>query len=212
MNNEKYLGESSLQDKPKKKINFTLREGSVTTEKLAEGSITNEKIAENTITTDKVKDNTLGIEKFDKQLQEVISAALGMPEDLIKTIQNVDTAIDEVKATIEENNTSLQEQITANDKTLTYLNKKHTEDITAVQEAIKETDATMKGIVATGGGASVGTAVTYDNTNSSLAALNMQSAVDELANSVVYITEDEYEALADSDSLNPRIQYNIIEE
>lgn len=133
---------------------------SVTTEKLAEGSVTNSKLAPESVTQD----------KFDKELLQIFKAAAGLPENLIETIQNVDsTLIDH------------QRQISSND-----------EDISDLQTKTKQIKDTVDGI-AISGGASVGSAVTYDNTQSGLDAQNIQNAIDELVNNLGhYETNEEW--------------------
>ena len=54
MNKEKYIGESALNDKPGKKINLMIRDGSITTSKLAEGSVTTEKLADGAVSKEKL--------------------------------------------------------------------------------------------------------------------------------------------------------------
>lgn len=54
MNKEKYIGESALNDKPGKKINLMIRDGSITTSKLADGSITTEKLADGAVSKEKL--------------------------------------------------------------------------------------------------------------------------------------------------------------
>lgn len=54
MNKEKYIGESALNDKPSKKINLMIRNGSITTPKLADGSVTTEKLADGAVSKDKL--------------------------------------------------------------------------------------------------------------------------------------------------------------
>lgn len=133
---------------------------SVTTEKLAEGSVTNSKLAPESVTQD----------KFDKELLQIFEAAAGLPENLIETIQNVDsTLIDH------------QRQISSND-----------DDISDLQTKTKQIKDTVDGI-AVSGGASVGSAVTYDNTQSGLDAQNIQNAIDELVNNLGhYETNEEW--------------------
>lgn len=133
---------------------------SVTTEKLAEGSVTNSKLAPESVTQD----------KFDKELLQIFKAAAGLPEDLIETIQNVNTTL-----------ADHQRQISSND-----------DDISDLQTKTKQIKDTVDGI-AVSGGASVGSAVTYDNTQSGLDALNIQNAIDELVNNLGhYETNDEW--------------------
>lgn len=133
---------------------------SVTTEKLAEGSVTNSKLAPESVTQD----------KFDKELLQIFQAAVGLPENLIETIQNVDSTL-----------VDHQRQISSND-----------DDISDLQTKTKQIKDTVDGI-AISGGASVGSAVTYDNTQSSLDAQNIQNAIDELVNNLGhYETNEEW--------------------
>lgn len=133
---------------------------SVTTEKLAEGSVTNSKLAPESVTQD----------KFDKELLQIFEAAAGLPENLIETIQNVDSTL-----------ADHQRQISSND-----------DDISDLQTNTKQIKDTVDGI-AISGGASVGSAVTYDNTQSGLDAQNIQNAIDELVNNLGhYETNEEW--------------------
>lgn len=151
--------------------NTNLQDGSVSNEKLEDGSITNEKLAENSITKDKLKDNTIGVEKLDPELRQTISAATGLPENLVETIQNVDDALKDHQSQLDDKQSQIddnQQQITAND-----------EDISLLQTRSTQMEETIKSIAATGG-ASQATAVTYNNEKSKLTAVNIQSAVDEV--------------------------------
>ncbi len=133
---------------------------SVTTEKLAEGSVTNSKLAPESVTQD----------KFDKELLQIFKAAAGLPENLIETIQNVDSTL-----------VDHQRQISSNN-----------DDISDLQTKTKQIKDTVDGI-AISGGASVGSAVTYDNTQSGLDAQNIQNAIDELVNNLGhYETNEEW--------------------
>ena len=133
---------------------------SVTTEKLAEGSVTNSKLAPESVTLD----------KFDKELLQIFEAAAGLPENLIETIQNIDSTL-----------VDHQRQISSND-----------DDISDLQTKTKQIKDTVDGI-AVSGGASAGSAVTYDNTQSGLDALNIQNAIDELVNNLGhYETNEEW--------------------
>ena len=133
---------------------------SVTTEKLAEGSVTNSKLAPESVTQD----------KFDKELLQIFKAAACLPENLIETIQNVDSTL-----------VDHQRQISSND-----------DDISDLQTKTKQIKDTVDGI-AVSGGASVGSAVTYDNTQSGLDAQNIQNAIDELVDNLGhYETNEEW--------------------
>ena len=151
--------------------NTNLQDGSVSNEKLDDGSITNDKLAKNSITKDKLKDNTIGVEKLDPELRQTINAATGLPEDLVETIQNVDDTLKDHQSQLDDKQSQIddkQQQITAND-----------EDISLLQTRSTQMEETIKGVAATGG-ASQAAAVTYDNANSQLKAINIQSAVDEV--------------------------------
>ena len=80
--------------------NTNMQDSSVSNEKLKDGSVTNEKLAENTITNGKLKNDTIGMEKLDPELRQAINAATGLPEDLVKTIQNVDVSIAKLNDTV----------------------------------------------------------------------------------------------------------------
>lgn len=133
-------------------------------------SVTTEKLAEGSVTNSKLAPESVTQDKFDKELLQIFEAAAGLPKNLIETIQNVDsTLIDH------------QRQISSND-----------DDISDLQTKTKQIKDTVDGI-AVSGGASVGSAVTYDNTQSGLDALNIQNAIDELVNNLGhYETNEEW--------------------
>ena len=161
--------------------NTNLQDGSVSNEKLEDGSITNDKLAENSITKDKLKDNTIGVEKLDPELRQAINAATGLPEDLVETIQNVDDTLRDHQSQLDDKQSQIddkQQQITAND-----------EDISLLQNRSTQMEETIKSIAATGG-ASQGTAVTYNNEKSKLTAVNIQSAVDEVVDKTAIKDEE----------------------
>lgn len=133
-------------------------------------SVTTEKLAECSVTNSKLAPESVTQDKFDKELLQIFKAAAGLPENLIETIQNVDrTLVDH------------QRQISSND-----------DDISDLQTKTKQIKDTVDGI-AISGGASVGSAVTYDNTQSGLDAQNIQNAIDELVNNLGhYETNEEW--------------------
>ena len=161
--------------------NTNLQDGSVSKEKLEDGSITNEKLAENSITKDKLQDKTIGVEKLDNELRQAIAAATGLPENLVETIQNVDDTLKDHQSQLDDKQSQIddkQQQITAND-----------EDISLLQTRSTQMEETIKSIAATGG-ASQATAVTYNNENSKLTAVNIQSAVDEVVDKTAIKDEE----------------------
>lgn len=71
-------------------VNSKLAKDAVSTEKIQDESVTNEKMAKDSITMD----------KLDKELRQVFSAASNLPEDLIKTIQDVDINLAKLNDTV----------------------------------------------------------------------------------------------------------------
>lgn len=71
-------------------VNSKLAKDAVSTEKILDESVTNEKMAKDSITMD----------KLDKELRQVFSAATNLPEDLIKTIQDVDINLAKLNDTV----------------------------------------------------------------------------------------------------------------
>lgn len=133
-------------------------------------SVTTEKLAEGSVTNSKLAPESVTQDKFDKELLQIFKAAAGLPENLIETIKNVDSTL-----------ADHQRQISSND-----------DDISDLQTKTKQIKDTVDGI-AISGGASVGSAVTYDNTHSGLDAQNIQNAIDELVNNLGhYETNEEW--------------------
>lgn len=133
-------------------------------------SVTTEKLAEGSVTNSKLAPESVTQDKFDKVLLQIFKAAAGLPKNLIETIQNVDSTL-----------VDHQRQISSND-----------DDISDLQTKTKQIKDTVDGI-AISGGASVGSAVTYDNTQSGLDAQNIQNAIDELVNNLGhYETNEEW--------------------
>ena len=157
-------------------------DGSIGNAKLSSDSVTTEKIKDSSVTNEKVADNTLGIEKFDPELRKTIQAATGLPDDLTQMIQDVDKSVKKLK----ENDTDLQsqindkqQQITANKSAQDTKNASLDENMKKLNTRDDQITETLKNISTTGG-ASVASAVTYDNTTSQLTSANIQGAVDEL--------------------------------
>lgn len=64
MNIEKYLGETALKEKPRKKLTLVIKDGTVTTAKLSDDAITTGKIADGSITTDKLVAKSITSDKL----------------------------------------------------------------------------------------------------------------------------------------------------
>lgn len=59
MSTEKYIGEAALKDKPDKKLTFVIKDGSVTTPKIADENVTTKKVANKAITTPKIAEQAI---------------------------------------------------------------------------------------------------------------------------------------------------------
>ena len=157
-------------------------DGSIGNAKLSPDSVTTEKIKDSSVTNEKVADDTLGFEKFDPELRKTIQAATGLPDDLSQMIQNVDKSIKQLHekdTDLQSNVKANQQQITANKSAQDAKNASLDENMTKLNTRDDQITETLKNISATGG-ASVASAVTYDNTTSQLTSANIQGAVDEL--------------------------------
>lgn len=157
-------------------------DGSIGNAKLSPNSITTEKIQDSSVTNEKIADDTLGIEKFDPELRKTIQAATGLPDDLSLMIQNVDKSIKQLHekdTDLQSNVEGNQKQITANKSVQDAKNASLDENMAKLNTRDDQITETLKNISATGG-ASVASAVTYDNTTSQLTSANIQGAVDEL--------------------------------
>lgn len=71
-------------------VNSKLSKDAVSTEKLQDGSVTNEKMAKDSLTKD----------KLDPELRKTLDAAIGIPDDLVTMIQNVDESLAKLNDTV----------------------------------------------------------------------------------------------------------------
>lgn len=71
-------------------VNRKLSKDAVSTEKLQDGSVTNEKMAKDSLTKD----------KLDPELRKTLDAAVGLPDDLVTMIQNVDESLAKLNDTV----------------------------------------------------------------------------------------------------------------
>lgn len=71
-------------------VNRKLSKDSVSTEKLQDGSVTNDKVAKDSLTKD----------KLDPELRKALDAAVGLPDDLVTMIQDVDKNLNKLNDTV----------------------------------------------------------------------------------------------------------------
>ena len=82
---------------------------------------------------------------------------------------------------------------------------------TSIENTNEQILETLDGIAATGG-ASTAEAVVYNNNDSPLKAINVKQALDELANSKKYLTQEQYDDLVRIGEVKEDVEYNILEE
>ena len=71
-------------------VNSKLSKDAISTEKLQDGSVTNEKMAKDSLTKD----------KLDPELRKALDAAVGLPDDLVTMIQDVDKNLNKLNDTV----------------------------------------------------------------------------------------------------------------
>lgn len=72
----------------------------VTNGKIGDAAVDTRIIKDKSVTNEKMADDTLTIEKLDPELRKAINAATGLPEDLVKVIQDVDVSIAKLNDTV----------------------------------------------------------------------------------------------------------------
>lgn len=72
----------------------------VTNMKIDDSAVDTRIIKDKSVTNAKMADDTLTIEKLDPELRKTINAATGLPEDLVKVIQDVDISIAKLNDTV----------------------------------------------------------------------------------------------------------------
>lgn len=82
---------------------------------------------------------------------------------------------------------------------------------TSIENTNEQILETLDEIAATGG-ASTAEAVVYNNNDSPLKSVNVKQALDELANSKKYLTQDQYDELVRIGEVKEDVEYNILEE
>lgn len=90
--NEKLAGDSVTTSK--------IKDESVTTEKLAESSVETSKIKNEAITNEKMAKDSLTKDKLDPELRKALDAAVGLPDDLVTMIQDVDKNLNKLNDTV----------------------------------------------------------------------------------------------------------------
>lgn len=77
-----------------------IKDESVTEDKLAESSVGTSKIKDSAVTNDKVANDSLTRDKLDPELRKTLDAAIGLPDELVTMIQDVDKNLNKLNDTV----------------------------------------------------------------------------------------------------------------
>lgn len=78
----------------------TIKDKNVTNRKIADSAVDTPKLHDRSVTNEKMADNTLTLDKFDPELRKSLEAATGLPDNLLKMIQNVDESLAKLNDTV----------------------------------------------------------------------------------------------------------------
>lgn len=81
-------------------VESKINDKAVTNVKIGDAAVDTRIIKDKSVTNAKMADDTLTIEKLDPELRKAINAATGLPEDLVKVIQDVDVSIAKLNDTV----------------------------------------------------------------------------------------------------------------
>ena len=84
------MGDSSVDTR-------VLSDSSVTSDILANDAVTTDKIATECVTRDKLAECSVTLDKLAEELRKLLLAAIGLPEDLVEKIQNIDESIQDIQ-------------------------------------------------------------------------------------------------------------------
>lgn len=112
MTSKKYLSEASFSKSPTQKLNIKIKEGAITTDKLADNAVTQAKIGSGAVTEAKIADHAITANKLGNDVTDTLTEHF---QEVNKSILNLEAAdntlqsnIDEVKKTTE----TLDESVT----------------------------------------------------------------------------------------------------
>lgn len=100
-----------------------LEDNAIKTRHIENNSIISNKIQDNAIFNSKIADNTIEFEKFSDNVRNIIKAATGVPEDLVKDITKLMREVFPLEITVNITPTDLQEKGTSTEITITWNTK-----------------------------------------------------------------------------------------
>lgn len=97
-----------------------LEDNAIKTRHIENSSITSSKIQDNSIVNSKIADNTIEFEKFSDNVRNIIKAATGVSEDLVKDITKLMREVFPLEIIVNITPTTLQEKGTSTEITITW--------------------------------------------------------------------------------------------
>ena len=77
-----------------------VKDGSIVNSKLSKNAVSTDKIENGSVTNEKLASGTLKIDKFDPELRKAIESATGLPDNLVRMIQDVDESLAKLNDTV----------------------------------------------------------------------------------------------------------------
>ena len=119
-----------------------IEDNAIKTRHIENSAITSNKIQDDTIVNSKIVDDTIEIEKLSANVRDIIKAATGVSEDLVKDITKLMREVFPLEITVNITPTDLQEKSTSTEITITW-NAKIEDEIVAPESVfINEIDVT----------------------------------------------------------------------
>lgn len=121
-----------------------LEDNAIKTRHIENGAITLSKILDGSIVNSKIEDDTIEIEKLSANVRNIIKAATGVSEDLVKDISKLMREVFPLEITINITPTTLQEKGTSTEITISWNAKIEGEIVTPESVVINGNDITDK--------------------------------------------------------------------
>lgn len=119
-----------------------IEDNAIKTRHIENSAITSNKIQDNSIVNSKIVDDTIEIEKLSTNVRNVIKAATGVPEDLVKDITKLMREVFPLEITVNITPTALQEKGTSTEITITWSAKIEGEIVTPESVFVNGLDVT----------------------------------------------------------------------
>ena len=119
-----------------------LEDNAIKTRHIENSSVTSSKIQDNSIVNSKIANDTIEIEKLSANVRDIIKAATGVSEDLVKDITKLMRKVFPLEITVNITPTALQEKGTSTEITITWSAKVEGEIVTPASVFVNGHDVT----------------------------------------------------------------------